>query len=102
LREYTLELLHTTQVGAAMQELMEHFAVNPIPEASLARISVPTALIWGRYDPIVPLAVGEAASVRYRWPLHVIEDAGNEPALEAPDAFVRALLDGRSSTEHRG
>ena len=37
------------------------------------------------------LRVAEAASERYRWPLHVIEDAGDDPPIEQPEAFLRAL-----------
>lgn len=91
LKAYTLDLYRTTRVTQAMNELMEAFATSPIPEETLARIRVPTTLIWGRHDPIVPLSVGEAASARYGWPLRVIENAGNEPALEAPDGFLQAL-----------
>jgi pimeloyl-ACP methyl ester carboxylesterase len=82
-----------------MNELMEEFAARPIPEATLARIAVPTTLIWGRHDSIVPLSVAEAASARYGWPLQVVENAGNEPALEAPDAFLHALLSDRTKEQ---
>jgi pimeloyl-ACP methyl ester carboxylesterase len=92
LKAYSLDVLRTTQVIEATNELMEEFATSPIPEATLARIAVPSTLIWGRHDSIVPLSVAEAASARYGWPLRVIENAGNEPALEAPDAFLHALL----------
>jgi pimeloyl-ACP methyl ester carboxylesterase len=63
----------------------------PIPPADLAHIVVPTRLIWGRYDLATRLAVAESTSARYRWPLHVIEDCGDDPPLEQPDAFLRAL-----------
>jgi pimeloyl-ACP methyl ester carboxylesterase len=72
------------------------FAFAAIPEATLARIEVPATLVWGRHDSIVPLAIGERASARFGWPLRVIEDAANEPAIEAPQAFVRAVLDDRT------
>jgi pimeloyl-ACP methyl ester carboxylesterase len=100
LKAYSLDLFRNTRVSEAMQQLMEQFATSPIPEATLARIAVPTTLVWGRHDSIVPLPVAEATSLRYGWPLRVIENAGNEPALEAPDAFVRALLGDR--TPRRG
>jgi pimeloyl-ACP methyl ester carboxylesterase len=35
--------------------------------------------------------VAEAASARYGWPLHVIEDAADDPPIEQPEAFLRAL-----------
>jgi pimeloyl-ACP methyl ester carboxylesterase len=31
------------------------------------------------------------ASARYGWPLYVIEDAGDDPAMEQPEAFLEAL-----------
>jgi hypothetical protein len=37
------------------------------------------------------LKVVEAASVRYGWPPHVIEDARDDPAIEQPAAFLEAL-----------
>jgi pimeloyl-ACP methyl ester carboxylesterase len=101
LKAYSLDVLRTTRVTEAMDELMEEFATTPIPEATLARIAVPTTLIWGRHDSIVPFSVGEAASARYGWPLRVIENAGNEPALEAPDAFLYALLSDRPKEQRR-
>jgi hypothetical protein len=36
------------------------------------------------------LGIAEAASARYGWPLHVIEDAGHF-VVEQPEAFRRAL-----------
>jgi hypothetical protein len=35
--------------------------------------------------------VAEEASARYGWPLHVIEDAADDPPIEQPEAFLRAL-----------
>ena len=45
---------------------------------------MPTTLIWGRHDLATPLRVAEAASARYGWPLHVIEDAADDPPVERP------------------
>ncbi len=100
MKAYNLDL--APRAAEAIQALMGPFGFAPIPEATLARIAVPTSLVWGRHDSIVPLAVGESASARYGWPLRVIEDAGNEPAIEAPQAFVRAVLDDRAPVHGRG
>jgi pimeloyl-ACP methyl ester carboxylesterase len=62
-----------------------------VPDAELQHIQIPTELIWGRHDRMVPLRVGEDASSQHGWPLHVIEDAGHVPHIEQPDAFVAAL-----------
>ena len=52
---------------------------------------MPTSLIWGRQDLQVRLAVAEAASARHGWPLQVIDQAGDDPPLEQPAAFLAAL-----------
>ena len=59
--------------------------------AELERIAVPASLRWGRHDRFVPLALGEAASTRLGWPLHVIEDTGHVPHVEQSEAFLEAL-----------
>jgi pimeloyl-ACP methyl ester carboxylesterase len=91
MKAYNLDRARTASASGALQALMEQFGIPAIPEAVLGRIAAPTSLIWGRHDSIIPLSVAEAASTRYRWPLYVIENAGNEPAIEAPEAFLRAL-----------
>ena len=62
-----------------------------IPEDILARIAVPTTLIRGRQDRAAPLAVAEAASARFGWPLHVIDDASGGPTSDQPDVFLKML-----------
>jgi pimeloyl-ACP methyl ester carboxylesterase len=76
---------------AALRSLMPQLGWRAIPEEVLARISVPTTLIWGRHDRQTPLAVAQRASTRFGWPLHVIEDAADDPAFEQPGAVARAL-----------
>jgi len=88
---YTLDRARTPEGKAALRVLMRELAVPAIPASDLERIAVPTSLIWGRHDPVTRLRVAEAASERYNWPLHVIEDAGDDPPIEQPQAFMRAL-----------
>jgi pimeloyl-ACP methyl ester carboxylesterase len=87
---YALDRFRTPTVKAAMRSLMRQLA-SPIPSRDLDRIAVPTTLIWGRHDLGVRLHVAEAASARYGWPLHVIENARDDPAIEQPEAFLKAL-----------
>lgn len=87
---YNVERARTPSVQGAVHTLLQHFGVA-IPSESLASIAVPTFLIWGRHDLATALEVAEAASTRYGWPLHVIEDAADDPPIEQPDAFLRAL-----------
>jgi len=89
---YTLERVRSPEVQAAQQVLLEQFGFAPIQPDELARIAVPTSLVWGRHDLATSVAVAETASARYGWPLYVIEDAGDDPALEQPEQFVEAVL----------
>lgn len=75
----------------AMRSLMSAFGTRAIPDAELATITVPTTLIWGREDRQTPLSVGQRASERLGWPLHVIDGAADDPAFEQPAAFMRAF-----------
>lgn len=99
-----LDGARTPSKKAAGRSLMKAFGVSAIPQAELARIRVPTALIWGRHDLQAGLRVAEAASARYGWPLHVIEDCGVDPNVEQPHAFLDALraeLDGPRPVHRR-
>jgi pimeloyl-ACP methyl ester carboxylesterase len=87
---YAVELARAPSVQAAVGGMLGVFA-NPIPPDRLDRIDVPTSLIWGREDLATPLAVAEAAATRHGWPLRVVDDAGDDPAFEQPEAFVEAL-----------
>ena len=91
LMAYALEGARSPHQKLALRGLMPALGLRPIPAADLARISIPTTLIWGRHDRQTPLRVAEAASARYGWPLHVIENAADDPAFEQPDAFLGAL-----------
>jgi pimeloyl-ACP methyl ester carboxylesterase len=88
---YALDRMRTPSVKAAVRVLMGQLGVPAIPPAHLARIAVPTTLIWGRQDPVMRVRIAEAASARYGWPLQVIENAGDVPALEQPEVFLSAL-----------
>lgn len=76
---------------AAVRSLMSRFGLRALPEADLARIPVPTTLIWGRHDRQTSLTVAQRASARFGWPLHVIEGAADDPAFEQPAAVVEVL-----------
>lgn len=88
---YNIDRASAPGVVAALELLMEKFGMPAIEPAELARISIPTTLIWGRHDLATPLRVAEAASARYGWPLRVIEECADDPPIEQPEAFVKAL-----------
>jgi pimeloyl-ACP methyl ester carboxylesterase len=88
---YNLDRACTPSVQAAVAALMERFGLPAIPHSDLARISVPTTLIWGRHDRATPLSVAAEAGARFGWPLHVIEDCNDDPPVEQPEALLRTL-----------
>lgn len=95
---YALEWARTKTAKAALRSLMPQFGMRAIPRDALARIAVPTTLIWGRHDLQTRLSVAESASARYGWPLHVIENARDDPCFEQPDAALHALRAGLGSS----
>jgi pimeloyl-ACP methyl ester carboxylesterase len=99
---YNLDRARTPNAKSALRTLMGQLGVPPIPPADLERISVPTTLIWGRHNLAIRLRVGEAASARYGWPLHVIEKAADDPPIEQPEAFLRALHTALGTTVTNG
>jgi pimeloyl-ACP methyl ester carboxylesterase len=103
---YNVDNARTPEMQAAVHSLMGAFAFPAIAAEDLARIAVPTALIWGRHDAATPLAVAQAASKRYGWPLQVIENANDDPPIEQPEALLEALrtalADSRSPKRRAG
>jgi pimeloyl-ACP methyl ester carboxylesterase len=87
---YGLELARTPSVREANRRMLRELGTKVIPPEELARIAVPTSLIWGRHDRVMRLRIAKEASARYGWPLHVIEDAGHF-LVERPEALRRAL-----------
>jgi pimeloyl-ACP methyl ester carboxylesterase len=71
--------------------LFREFGIPRIPADDLARIPVPTTLIWGRQDRANRLRIAQDASARYGWPLHVIENCADDPPRDQPRAFLEAL-----------
>ncbi len=88
---YNIERSRREGATAQISNLMASIGIPAIPAVDLARIDVPTSLIWGRHDLATPLEVAEEASARFGWPLRVIEEAADDPAIEQPDAFLLAL-----------
>lgn len=88
--DYALEGARSSK-GKALKAMMGDFGVPRIPPADLARIGVPTSLIWGRQDRANRLRVAQRASERHGWPLEVVEDCADDPARDRPSEFVRAV-----------
>lgn len=88
---YVLDCANNPDQKTALRAMMKQVGVPQIPSEDLAAIRVPTELIWGRYDLANKLNIAEAASRRYGWLLHIIEDARDDPKLEQPARFLQSL-----------
>ena len=88
---YNLDRIRTPSVKNTVRTFMRQIGLPPIPAEDLARITAPTALIWGRHDRANKLRIAEAASARHGWPLHVIEDCADDPPRDKPQEFLEAL-----------
>jgi pimeloyl-ACP methyl ester carboxylesterase len=88
--EYARSRATVSHVKRTMRRLISA-ETKQIPDTQLGRIAVPTTLMWGRHDRMVPLGLAQGAAERLEWPLRVIDDAAHAPHMEQPEAFVDAL-----------
>jgi pimeloyl-ACP methyl ester carboxylesterase len=88
---YNLECARDKKRSDAMNFLIKKLGIPKISSDDLARMNVPTSLIWGRHDRANKLKIAEKASQRFGWPLQIIEESRDDPKLERPEAFVDAL-----------
>ncbi len=60
----------------------------------IGRLSVPTLIVWGEQDEMIPLSVGQNLHKLIRGSkLEVIPQCGHLPALEKPAEFVQRVLE---------
>jgi pimeloyl-ACP methyl ester carboxylesterase len=56
-------------------------------------VKVPTLIVWGREDAIIPLNCGELYQrALANSSLQIIDRCGHSPALEKPQEFLNAVL----------
>jgi len=87
---YTRHQAAVPHVKRTMRRLIGP-ATKPIPGETLAAITTPTTLLWGRHDRMVPLHIAQHAAAAFGWPLQIVEGAAHVPHVEQPEAFIRAL-----------
>jgi triacylglycerol lipase len=58
----------------------------------LGRITIPTLVVWGQFDALVPLADGEGYAAGISGArLVVVPDSGHAPMIETPGRFLEAV-----------
>jgi pimeloyl-ACP methyl ester carboxylesterase len=66
--------------------------------AIMDRITLPSLIVWGRHDGILPVELADDAYERLGTPrsdksIVIFEDSAHSPMFEQPDAFNRAVID---------
>ena len=66
---------------------------NPKMPHLMAQVKLPTLIVWGKQDAIVPVECGELYQQAIPGAaLTVIDRCGHSPQVERPDAFLAAVL----------
>ncbi len=80
--------------GYTIQRAVAGFATPQFEDAKLGSIHVPTLVMWGRQDELIPLASGEKLRDGINGAkLVVFEQCGHVPQIEKSAEFNRALLE---------
>jgi pimeloyl-ACP methyl ester carboxylesterase len=80
--------------GFTIVQLLDSFARGEdVIDQTAKNIKVPTLIVWGRYDRLIPLANGERLHRDIRHSkFHIIENCGHMAEIECPDVFNGLLL----------
>ena len=78
----------------AVRLIWKPYAHDPRLPGLLARVNIPTRIVWGRQDQIIPLECGQMFQKAIpNSELTVIDNCGHVPQIEKPDEFVKLALD---------
>ena len=86
-----------TRLAEGAQYTQESFARNAnVPDTflddSMKAIHIPTLVIWGQNDQVIPLADGHDFAAKIPGAhLTVIPQSGHAPSIERPEAFLKAV-----------
>jgi pimeloyl-ACP methyl ester carboxylesterase len=80
-------------IRATVQATLDSLKTRmPLLDSRLADIKIPTLIIWGKQDTLIPLEfAGQFAKGIHGSKLVVIDKAGHLPQAEQPGAFCRAV-----------
>ena len=95
-QEPTPEQVETTERNREMSVRLcwKPYMYDPRLPDLLARVNIPTRILWGRHDRLIPVECGELYHQAIPGSeLIVIDDCGHSPQVEKPDDFVRLALD---------
>jgi len=81
--------------GYTIRRILDGFTTtNQLEDTRLSSVHVPTLVVWGANDALLPLSMGERFHAGISGSkLVAIKECGHVPELEKPEEFDRALLD---------
>jgi 2-hydroxy-6-oxonona-2,4-dienedioate hydrolase len=81
--------------GYTIRRVIDGFtASNQLEDTKLSSVHVPTLVVWGANDALLPLSMGERLHAGISGSkLVTFKECGHIPQLEKPEEFNRALLD---------
>lgn len=84
-------------VMVALSNLWQEALYNPLSD-DLEKITVPSLLLWGRYDFVVSPTLGEEAFEKLGTPdedksLFIFQRSGHSPMQEEPELFIDLVID---------
>jgi 2-hydroxy-6-oxonona-2,4-dienedioate hydrolase len=81
--------------GYTIRRILDGFTTtNQLEDTKLSSVHVPTLVVWGANDALLPLSMGERLHAGIGGSkLIAIKECGHVPELEKPEEFDRALLD---------
>ena len=83
---------HLTTTLAALRAQVSPIGQRRVYLDDLPRIQVPTLVVWGEQDKVLPVSQARAAAARLpEGRLVVIPQCGHVPHLERPDRFLQAI-----------
>ncbi len=86
--------IQTTNREMAVRLTWRPYMHDPRLPALLQRVNVPSLVVWGRQDALVPLNCGELYHQSlYGSTLKVIENCGHVPQMEKPKEFADTVLE---------
>ncbi|MFQ6027146.1 MAG: alpha/beta fold hydrolase [Dehalococcoidia bacterium] len=94
--EPTPEQQQTAEINREMAVRLcwKPYMHDPRLPALLASVNIPTRIVWGREDHLVPLECGQIYHKSIPGSdLVVIDNCGHAPQVEKPEEFIQAALD---------
>ena len=95
-REATPELLESRTLDREMAVRLgwKPYMHDPRLPSLLRRVRIPSLVVWGRQDAIIPLECGDLYQKAIPGStLKVLEECGHSPQIEKPGEFVEIALD---------